>query len=170
MNNTVVFRAARGLQQAGVRVLRFNFRGVGKSAGRHHGEGGEAEDLGAALDWLARENPDVPLWAGGFSFGSRTVALRATTDARITRVVLVGFPVAAYDCSFLRDVRQPGLIVMTENDEYGTLAELRRQFPDLHEGIEVEEVTGTGHFFEGKTQELQKRTRAYAERVLGRTS
>ena len=170
MDNTVVFRSARGLQQAGLRVLRFNFRGVGKSAGRHHGEGGEAEDLGAALDWLAREHPGVELWAGGFSFGSRTAALRAGLDARIERVVLVGFPVGAFDCSFLRDVRQPGLIVMAENDEYGTAPELRRQFPDLQPGLEVEEIAGTGHYFEGKTQELQKRVRTYAERVLASTT
>ena len=170
MNNTVVFRSARGMQQAGLRVLRFNFRGVGASEGRHHGEGGEAEDLGAALDWLARENPGVELWAGGFSFGSRTAALRATTDARIARVVLVGLPVIAFDCSFVRDVRQPGLVVMAENDEYGTLAELRRQFPDLDPALEVEEVGGVGHYFEGKTQELQRRVRTYAERILGSTT
>ncbi len=165
MNNTVVFRTARGLEQAGLRVLRFNFRGVEESEGEHDGKGGEAEDLGAALDWLARENPGLPLWAAGFSFGARTAAARAADDERIERVVLIALPVAAFDCSFVARVRQPGLILMAGEDEYGTLPELRRQFPDLHAGIELDEIPGTGHFFEGRTQELQKRVRAYAERV-----
>ena len=165
MDNTVVFRTARALQVAGLAVLRFNFRGVGGSEGEHHGQGGEAEDLGAALDWLERELPGVELWAAGFSFGARTAAARAGVDPRIARVVLVALPVRAFDCSFLRDVRQPGLIVMAENDEYGTLAELRRQFPDLHAGLELEEVPQTGHFFEGATRELERRVQAWARRA-----
>jgi alpha/beta superfamily hydrolase len=166
MNTTAVFRTARGLQQAGVRVLRFNFRGVGQSEGQHHGQGGEAEDLGAALDWFEKESPGLPLWAGGFSFGARTAAYRATVDPRIQRVVLVALPVAAFDCSFLRKVAQPGLLVMASNDEYGTAAELRRRFPELHDGLEVQEIAGSGHFFEGHTADLQRRVSEYARRVL----
>lgn len=166
MNTTAVFRTARGLQLAGLRVLRFNFRGVGKSEGTHHGEGGEADDLGAALDWLGKESPGLALWAGGFSFGARTAAFRASVDPRIQRVVLVALPVTRFDCSFLREVSQPGLIVMASEDEYGTLAELKRQFPKLHAGLELEEVVGSGHFFEGHTAELQRRVSEYAQRVL----
>lgn len=165
MDNTVVFRAARGLQLAGLSVLRFNFRGVAASEGEHHGEGGEAEDLGAALDWLERELPGVELWAAGFSFGARTAAARAGVDPRIARVALVALPVRAFDCSFLREVRQPGLIVMAENDEYGTLAELRRQFPDLQSGLELDEIPATGHFFEGATRELERRIHTWAQRA-----
>ena len=166
MSSSVVFRTARGLQLAGLNVLRFNFRGVGKSEGTHDGHGGEADDLGAALDWLAREFPDLPLWAGGFSFGSRTAAYRASVDRRIRRVVLVTMPVAKFDCSFLREVEQPGLIVMAGTDEYGTLAELRRLFPDLHAGLEIQEIGAANHFFEGVTAELQRRVYDYAQRVL----
>ncbi len=166
MNSTAVFRTARGLQLAGLQVLRFNFRGVGQSEGTHDGHGGEADDLGAALDWLERESPGVPLWAGGFSFGSRTAAYCASVDRRIERVVLVAFPVAAFDCSFIREVAQPGLVVMASNDEYGTLADVRRLFPDLHGGLELQEVAGSGHFFEGHTAELQRRVADYARRVL----
>jgi alpha/beta superfamily hydrolase len=166
MNSTAVFRTARGLQLAGLQVLRFNFRGVGKSEGTHDGHGGEADDLGAALDWLEMESPGVPLWAGGFSFGARTAAYRASVDRRIERVVLVAFPVAAFDCSFIREVAQSGLVVMASNDEYGTLADVRRLFPDLHGGLELQEVVGSGHFFEGHTAELQRRVADYARRVL----
>jgi hypothetical protein len=81
MANNVVFRAARGLQLAGLAVLRFNFRGVGKSEGVHDGKGGEEEDLKAALDHLAKELPGTELWTGGFSFGARTAASYARRDS-----------------------------------------------------------------------------------------
>lgn len=166
LNSSVVFRAARGLELAGVQVLRFNFRGVGRSEGLHDGQGGEGEDLSAALDWLEERSPGLELWAGGFSFGSRTAAALAVEEHRIARVVLIAFPVAAFDCSFIRDMKQPGIIVMAEKDEYGTRSELVARFPDLHPGLEVVEIAETGHFFEGATQAVQECLREWAEKTL----
>jgi len=166
LKNNVVFRAARGLNQAGLAVLRFNFRGVERSEGVHDGQGGEVEDLGAALDWLAAQHPGLPLWAGGFSFGARTAAERATRDARIQRVVLVALPVRKFDCSFLREVTQPGYVLMAGEDEYGTLPELRERFPEAARTLELDEVPGVGHFFEGQTQEVTRRVQHWAERQL----
>jgi alpha/beta superfamily hydrolase len=168
MNNTVVFRTARGLQQAGLAVLRFNFRGVGRSQGTHDGQGGEEKDLEAALDHLEREMPGVELWAGGFSFGSRNAASHARRDARIARVILIALPVGAFDMSFLRELEKPGLVLMAGKDEYGTLDALRMRFPDLYPGLETEEVPDVNHYFQGATGEVQSRVRAYAERVLAR--
>lgn len=166
MDNKVVFRAARGLEHAGLAVLRFNFRGVRRSEGVHDGHGGEALDLGAALDFLSARFPGSELWAGGFSFGSRTATQRAVVDSRIARLVLVALPVLAFDVSYLRDVKQPGFILMAQNDEYGTLAELRRKFPDIESRFETSEIENQGHFFDDTTQEVQARVQAYAERVL----
>jgi alpha/beta superfamily hydrolase len=166
LDNKVVFRAARGLQYAGLAVLRFNFRGVGRSDGHHDGHGGEALDLGAALDFMATRHPDLELWAGGFSFGSRTAIERATIDSRIVRLVLVAVPVSAFDVTALRDVKQPGFILMAENDQFGTLSELRRSFPDIERRFELSEIPGQGHFFDDTTQEVQARVRDYAERAL----
>lgn len=170
MNSSVVFRVARGLQQAGVCVLRFNFRGVGKSEGEHDDGRGEGDDLGAALDWLAREQPGLELWAGGFSFGARIAAQRAIEDERVARVVLIALTVAKIDSSFVRRLTKPGLIMMAGNDEYGTLAQLKAQFPDLDPRLELDEIADTGHFFEGATQELSRRVRAWAERTLERNA
>lgn len=166
MNNTVVFRTARGLEQAGLAVLRFNFRGSGGSEGVHDGEGGEEEDLAAALDHLEGEFPGLDLWAAGFSFGARTTASYARKDPRISRVILIALPVKAFDCSFVREIRKPGLVLMAGQDEFGTLADLERGFPGLYPGIETDEIPEADHFFQGATSELQSRVRRYAERVL----
>ena len=166
MDNKVVFRAARGLQRAGLAVLRFDFRGVRRSEGAHDGTSGEIADLGAALDWMHARHPSLELWAGGFSFGSRVASQRALVDERIERLVLVALPVRAFDVSYIGRVEQPGFILMAENDEYGTLAELQRRYPDAVEHFETSEVPGVGHFFENETHTVEDRVKDYAERML----
>jgi alpha/beta superfamily hydrolase len=166
MDSKVVFRLARGLQLAGLAVLRFDFRGVRQSEGQHDGRGGEADDLGAALDWMAARYAGVELWSGGFSFGARIALQRALSDARIRRLALVALPVRAFDCSSFARVEQPALLVMGEQDTFGTLADVRQQFPDLPARIEAVELAGAGHFFDASSHELQETVRRYAVRAL----
>lgn len=164
--NNVVHRVARGLQAAGLVALRFNFRGVGQSAGEHDGGPGEIEDARAALDELERRYPGVELWGAGFSFGSRTIAALALTDERIRRTLLVALPVAAYELGPLDDLQGPGLCLMAENDEFGTLARLREALPGVAERFELEEVPGVDHFFSGQTREVAERVERWARRSL----
>lgn len=164
MDNNVVFRIARGLQSAGLAALRFNFRGVGRSEGVHDGQGLEEEDAAAALDHLAREFPGVPLWAAGFSFGARTVGSLARREPRIARLALVALPTRAYDCTFVREVRQPVYVLLAGEDEYGTPADFRAALGELPENFEVETIPGVDHFFRGRTPELEARVRGWAER------
>src|ERR1035438_5628012 len=60
MHNKVVYRIARGLRRSGRVVLRFNFRGVNLSEGRHDDGPGEVEDARAALEFLRERYPDLP--------------------------------------------------------------------------------------------------------------
>ena len=166
MRNTIVFRAARALRSAGFVTLRFNFRGVEGSEGAHDGEGAEEGDAAAALDLLEGRLPGLPLWAAGYSFGSRTVAGLATRDARIQRLVLIALPVAVYDCSFLSAVAQPGLMVFGAGDEFGTATELVQRFPALPEALEVEEIPGADHFFRGRTPLVEDAIRSYAQEAV----
>src|SRR5579863_8869759 len=85
MHNKVVFQAAKSLHKCGAAVLRFNFRGVGKSEGTYdHGQG-EQGDVRAAIDYLAAELPGLPILVAGFSFGS-SVGLRVGCgDARVSQ-------------------------------------------------------------------------------------
>jgi uncharacterized protein len=166
MDNNVVFRIARGLQSAGLAVLRFNFRGAGESEGAHDGHGGEELDAQAASAWLAQRFPDAALWAAGFSFGARTVAALAAREPRIERLLCVAMPCKQFDCSALRRIRVPALILMAGADGYGTLADLRALLPDLPANVETDEIAGVDHFFKGQTPELEARIRRYAERAL----
>jgi alpha/beta superfamily hydrolase len=169
MHNTVAYRVAKGLRRAGIAVLRFNFRGVENSEGEHHGEGHEEEDARAAIDFLMAKYPSVPLWAGGFSFGSRTIAGLAPREPRIERVFFIALPVSVYECEPITTVKQPGLMLFAGADEFGTARALREKFPHLGPHLEVDEIPGTDHFFRGKTPVLEERVRAWAQRSLDST-
>lgn len=166
MHSTVTFKTARGLQSAGIACLRINFRGVGKSEGHYHGEGGEEGDALAALEWLAERHPGTPWWAAGFSFGSRTVFGLARREARIERLALIGFPLKAFDLPGLTEVRQPTLMIWGSEDEFGTLADFHAQYPEVPEHFDLLELPGADHFFKRHTKELEDRVAAWAKRQL----
>jgi len=166
LRNNVTYRIARGLQSAGLATLRFNFRGAGESEGKHDGGPGEVDDAAAALDHLAEQHPDLPLWAAGFSFGARTLAVLAGRDERLRRLICVALPCRVFDCSAILTVRPPTLVLAAGADEYGNLADLRERFPALPADLETDEIPGVDHFFRGATPELERRIRTHAERVL----
>ena len=83
MHTKAVFQGARGLTRIGCAVLRFNFRGVGSSAGVFDGGRGEMDDYRVALDDLAGRYPHAPLWAAGFSFGSWIAFETGAADPRV---------------------------------------------------------------------------------------
>jgi len=162
LRNTIVFRTARALRSAGFATLRFNFRGVEGSEGVHDGNGAEQDDVAAALDLFESRYPGLPLWAAGYSFGSRTVAGLALSDARIRRLILIALPVAFYDCSFVERLTVPGLLVFGSGDEFGTGTELVQRHPGLPETLEVEEILGADHFFRGRTPLVEEAVAAHA--------
>jgi alpha/beta superfamily hydrolase len=165
MHFKVVFRAARALQSAGLAALRFNFRGVGRSEGRHDDGRGEQDDARVALDELARRYPGRPLVLGGFSFGS-TVALRAgRSDERVRALFALGYPASMFTThAHLDGGGRPCLFVQGENDRFGpgaTVRELVAQHPGPQE---VVIVPGADHFFDGHLDILQRAVADWAER------
>lgn len=163
MNSNVVYRAARGLQEAGLAVLRFDFRGVRRSEGTHDGSGAEEGDLEAALAWLEDRFPGLPRWAAGFSFGARTtVGLLARRPELARRVLLIALPVRAYPCEAAAHLEAPGLVLMAGADEFGTRADLEARFPELASRMEVDELPDLDHFFTGGLELLQARVQAWA--------
>ena len=165
MHFKVVFRAAKALQSAGLAVLRFNFRGVGRSEGAYDHGAGEQEDARAALFELQDRLPGLPLVLGGFSFGS-VVALRvAARDARVRAAFALGLPLSlAADTSPLVAVRQPRLFVQGELDAFGPGESLRALVEPLPPPRELVVIPGADHFFDGHLDALQGAVAGWAEK------
>ena len=126
MNNNVVYRMAKVLEESGAAVLRFNFRGVGRSTG-DYGEGvAEADDVRAALDFMATRHPGLPLWLAGFSFGARVGLGVGIEDVRVSELLAVGLAVRMFDLRHLHQPRhdKPLAIVQATEDEYGPRPEI----------------------------------------------
>ncbi|MBI5709376.1 MAG: alpha/beta fold hydrolase [Candidatus Eisenbacteria bacterium] len=148
LHNKVVHRVASVLHDAGGAALRFNFRGVGRSAGRFDRGMGELDDARIALDWLRERHPDTPLWAAGFSFGSWIAARLGAGEPDVARLILVAPPVATASFEALRAAPVPKLVLQGTRDEVCPLAALEREFPSWAEPKALLKVEGATHFFD----------------------
>lgn len=116
MNHKVVLHLLRALEARVWAALRFNFRGVGHSAGHHDEARGEVADALAALDTLVAAAPAGPLLVGGYSFGSYTGLKAASTRPEVDLRVAVAPPLDLYDFDFLAGDPRPVLFVVGEHD------------------------------------------------------
>lgn len=159
MHTKAVFRSAQALNEAGLHVLRFNFRGVGGSTGVHDGGQGEQDDVLAALDWIAQAHPGLPLLVGGFSFGSAVGLRVGMRDARVRALLGLGLPVDLYDLAWLTDETERGgrplLLVQGEEDEFGNGEALARFATGLGDGVHVARIPGADHYFHDRFEELK---------------
>ena len=115
LHNKVVYATARRLEARRAAVLRFNFRGVGASMGRHDQGRGERLDMVSALEEIRRRLPGVPLLAAGYSFGCY-VALAAGADGLADALLGLAPPVGYYDFSFLAASSVPLAVISGEDD------------------------------------------------------
>jgi len=158
MHNKVVFRAAAGLVDAGLIMLKFNFRGVGASTGVHADVPGGKQDVRDALDYLKKNYPGQPITLAGFSFGSRTGMEVGMNETSVVRLISIGTPVDKYgDFEFLRDVKKPILFIHGNKDEFGSLENVRKLVNEVSENTEAELIAfeNCGHFFDDHLDELR---------------
>lgn len=156
MNNNVVYRAARVLHAAGAAVLRFNFRGVGQSTGQYSGGSGELDDAARALAWLQAENPGLPLWMGGVSFGARVGLALGAQDPRVQRLLGISLAIRELDMSFLAGTAKPRAFVQGELDELSSGAEVRGFVEALPGPHHLIVVPGASHLFTGQLDTLEQ--------------
>jgi len=165
LHNKVVFRAARGLENANVATLRFNFRGAGASAGTHDEGEGEQQDVQAAIDWVVRQHPGKKLFVGGFSFGAWVASRVACEVPDVAAMFLIGTPVNKYDFGHLRSCEKPILFLHGTQDEYGDVAKLEKLIPQIRNAESVV-VTGADHFFTKQLEAVEETLRAWATEIL----
>jgi hypothetical protein len=165
LHNKVVFRAARGLEAANVATLRFNFRGVGASGGKHDEGEGELEDVNAAIEWARKKHPGKKLIVGGFSFGGWVSSRAACERPDVDAVFLIGTPINKYDFGYLRHCEKPMLFLHGTQDEHGDVAKLEKLIPTIRNAESVI-ITGADHFFTKQLEGLEETMRNWAEELL----
>lgn len=154
LDNKVVYTLARAFVELGVPSIRFNFRGVGGSAGRHDEGGGETADALAAIAYGRERWPGASLWLAGFSFGG-AVAVRAAAQAAPETLVTVAPGITRVAMAGVDSPACPWLIVQGDADDViepaAVLDWASRQSPTPT----VHLLPGAGHFFHGRLHELR---------------
>jgi alpha/beta superfamily hydrolase len=171
MNNPIVHSLYYMFAQRGFSVLRFNFRGVGRSQGSFdHGQG-ELSDAAAALDWAQTINPEAKsCWIAGFSFGAWIGMQLLMRRPEIEGFISICPPANLYDFSFLAPCPSSGLIIHGDKDAVVPHKDVTTLVDKLktQKGIVIEQkvVQGANHFFDGKVEALLTSISAYLDKRL----
>ena len=149
MDNKVVQTLARAFVQCGWSVVRFNFRGVGASAGEHDAGAGEARDMLRVIEQVA---PQGRLALAGFSFGSFVashVLAALATDREIDKVVFVGTAAQRFTVAPIApELHDKTIIIHGEQDDTVSFASVMDWARP--QSLPVTVVPGGGHFFHGQ--------------------
>jgi uncharacterized protein len=155
MDNRVVYRAAKAAAEAGFTALRFNFRGVGQSTGQFDQGLGEKDDVVAAVTWISKKYPALPLGLIGYSFGSWVGLQVACEDPRIEAMVGLGLPLDLYDLEFLIENPKPALYIVGTRDEFCSPENLDRFARRVPASSFVHRIDEADHFFSDQVEIVQ---------------
>ncbi|MBI1261588.1 MAG: alpha/beta fold hydrolase [Rhizobiales bacterium] len=174
MNNPVTYALFQAFVNRGFSVLRFNFRGVGRSQGSFDSGIGELSDAASALDWLQSQNPDASqCWIGGFSFGAWISMQVLMRRPEIEGFISVAPQPNMYDFSFLAPCPSSGIIINGTADQVAPQADVLKLVERLktQKGITIEQqqIEGANHFFEKHLDPLQKVIGDYLDMRLAAT-
>ena len=160
LHNKVVHRVASTLHALGAAVLRFNFRGVGRSQGRFDQGAGELDDARAAMGFMRSRWPRAHVWLGGFSFGAWIAARLAAEEVAVERLLLVAPPVDTHSFEPLRRAGVPKLVIQGSADTTCPPASLAAEFRYWAEPKRLVVVEGASHFFDRKLEPLAQAVRS----------
>lgn len=172
MNNPLIYNLYYVFAKRGFSVLRFNFRGVGRSQGLFDNGPGELSDAATALDWLQLANPDArSCWIAGVSFGGWIAMQLLMRRPEIDGFIAVAPPANLYDFSFLAPCPSSGLVINGDHDRVVPAASVKTLVEKVktQKGIIIshETIAGANHFFENKTDELNAAVNTYLDKRLG---
>lgn len=155
MHNKVVFATAEAFFSLGCEVLRFNFRGVGLSAGTHDFGKGEVEDALAAVGYLSGRHPQTTCHLAGFSFGAGIALQTASRLGSLASVTAVAPSFKFFDPSCLSSLSTPKLFLQGTADPICPPEDLRRRYPGFLAPKAVAWIEGAEHFFAGEIDALK---------------
>lgn len=159
MNNKVVYQLYHIFVRRGFAVLRFNFRGVGRSEGVFDNGTGELSDAAAALDWMQTFNTNASsCWVAGFSFGAWIGMQLLMRRPEIRGFLSIAPPANMYDFSFLAPCPSSGLVLQGTADDIVTPVSVEKLVAKLktQKSITIthDVIDGADHFFEAHLEQL----------------
>ncbi len=171
INNQIVYHLYYSFVQRGFSVLRFNFRGVGRSQGLFDNGAGEMLDAAAALDWMQAINKEATsCWIAGVSFGAWISMQLLMRRPEVEGFISVAPPANLYDFSFLAPCPSSGLIVNGEIDRVVPAADVQTLVDKLktQKGIDIGHVVvpNANHFFENRVEDLMAVIDGYLNKNL----
>jgi uncharacterized protein len=155
MHNKVVFATSEAFFNLSAEVLRFNFRGVGLSAGTHDFGNGEVQDVLAAIEFLRRRHPGTTCHLAGFSFGAGIALQTACRDVSLASVTAVAPSFKFFDSACLSSLPIPKLFLQGTEDSICSPEDLRRLYPGFLAPKSVVWLEGAEHFFAGEIDALK---------------
>lgn len=171
MNNRACYEMYNLFARKGFSVLRFNFRGVGRSQGEYDQGQGELADAATALDYLQSMNPNAPFaWVAGFSFGSWISMQLLMRRPEIAGFISASAAANLYDFSFLAPCPSSGVVIHGEHDKICPPEETRgmveRTRTQRGRKVEFQTLPGADHFFEEHMDPFIEMAEAYLDRRL----
>jgi alpha/beta superfamily hydrolase len=154
LDNKVVWALSRAFQHLGAPTIRFNFRGIGASAGSHDEGRGEVGDALAVIAYGRERWPQAVLWLGGFSFGG-VVALRAAATAQPASLVTIAPGITKSEVSDVPRPACPWLIVQGDADDVVPASVVSAWARSLSPAPQLQVLPGAGHYFHGRINELR---------------
>ena len=154
MDNKVVTTLMRAYRDLGIKVVRFNFRGVGKSEGSYAQAIGEQDDLRAVVTWAIAQWPDHQLLLAGFSFGS-SIAAQVSYEYPVKHLTLVAPPVERYPYARDHAFNCPLCVIQGGQDERVNAGGVKTWMNTLQNPSEMVFYTEAGHFFHGYLTSLK---------------
>jgi uncharacterized protein len=159
MNNQIIYSLYYMFLERGFSVLRFNFRGVGRSQGVFDHGAGELSDAAAALDWAQARAPDAKTcWVAGVSFGAWIGMQLLMRRPEIEGFLSIAAMANRYDYTFLAPCPSSGLFVHGDQDRVSPAKESIAAIDKVkvQKGIRIEHLTvpGANHFFEDRQEDL----------------
>ncbi len=169
MHNHATYRLAKAVRAQGGAALRFQFRGVGRSAGRHDAGRGERDDARAALAWLAERHPAVPRLACGFSFGAWMALEAGCADAGVRGVLAAGLALTLREIATdaARSCPKPLAVIQAERDEFGSPAAVEAALAGSAGPRRLTTVAGATHLFTEDLPALEREADAALAWLLG---
>jgi alpha/beta superfamily hydrolase len=171
MNHPIIYQLYYAFAQREFAVMRFNFRGVGRSQGSFDHGTGELADAASALDWAQTINPEArACWIAGFSFGAWIGMQLLMRRPEIEGFISIAPQPNLYDFSFLAPCPSSGLIIHGDKDAVAPQKDVNTLVEKLktQKGIVIDQkvIPGANHFFDNKIDTLISDVGSYLDKRI----